>query len=195
MLCWRSQSGGVPVIPACLEGWTPRGEFQLVHRETGKGHVVGVGHPLVWREPREWFDVEDGWAVALVPGVPFDPRAISRSQAWADVETVEDIDSRRWLAPKIRRKGGGRAFRHKYGRNWLPSLTPEQTRAEEIAKAAVEAIDQDTPISVACQWAAELLSITHHVTPEALAALSLVDDLLAIEVLRVASALEVSRGD
>jgi hypothetical protein len=192
MLAWKSQSGGVPVVPACLEAWEPRGDAQLVHRDLGHGaHAVGVGDPLVWNPPRQWAELEDGWKVALVPGSPFDPRLLARVQGWADVVPVEDMHRRTWLAPLIRRKGGGRAFRVAYGRNWLPALTPEQTRAEEICAAALEAADQDTPMSVACQWAAELLSMSHHITPEVLAALALVDETLTLNVLRVSASLEI----
>jgi hypothetical protein len=197
MLVWKSQSGGVPVVPACLEGWEPRAGAQLVHRETGTGHVVGIGDPLVWTEPRKdaWQDVGDGWCVSLVPGTKFEPRLLARLQGWADVVEVLDMHRRTWVAPAIRKRGGGRAFRVAYGRNWLPSLSPEQTRAEEICAAALEAKDQDTPMAVACQWAAELLSMSHHVTPEALAALSLIDDTLAVEVLRLSASIEIEAAN
>jgi hypothetical protein len=192
MLAWKTVSGGVPVVPACLEGWEPRGGAQLVHRDLGNGqHVVGVGDPIVWNAPRHWDELSDGWSAALVPGVPFEPRLLARIQGWADVAAVEDMHRRTWLAPLIRRKGGGRAFRVSYGRNWLPSLTAEQIRAEEICAAALEAAEQDTPMAVACQWAAELLSMSHHVTPDVLAALALIDETLAINVLRVSASLEI----
>lgn len=191
MLAWRTQSGGVPAVPACLEGWEPRGDAQLVHRETDKGHIVYVGDPLVWNQPRLWQEAEEGWEVALVPGVPFQPALLARVQGWAGVSEVQDMHRRTWLCPMIRRPGGGRAFQVAYGRNWLPALTPEQTRAEEICAAALEAANQDTPMAVACQWAAELLSLTHHVTPAALACAALIDDTLAVEVLRVAASLSV----
>lgn len=191
MLVWRSLSGGVPVIPAALDGWEPRPGSQLVHRETDKGHVVGIGDPLVWSPPRRWEDLDDGWSVAVMPGAPFDPRALARMQGWADVAPVQDMHRRTWFAPLIRRPGGGRAFRVSYGRNWLPALTHDQARAEEICAAALNAAGSETPMAVACQWAAELLAMTHHVTPDALAALALVDETLAVEVLRVSAALAI----
>jgi hypothetical protein len=46
-------------------------------------------------------------------------------------------------------------------------------------------------MAVACQWAAELLALTHHLTPEAIAAAALMDDTLAVEVLRVAAHLDI----
>ncbi len=195
MLAWRSKSGGVPIVPVALDGWEPRGaNAQLVHRESEGGHIVGVGDPLIWNNPRRWELLSDNWSVALVPGVPFEPRLLTRLQGWADVAEVQDMQRRTWHAPCIRRKGGGRAFRVAYGRDWLPALTPEQERAEAICAAVVEAIEQETPMSVACQWAAELLSLTHHVTPEALAAVALIDDTLALEVLRVAANLEIEKA-
>lgn len=196
MLVWRSKSGGVPVVPACLSDWEPRGHngAQLVHRETDAGHVVGVGDPLVWQPPRKWFDVEDGWQVAMVPGVKFEPRWLVRAQGWADVEEATDMHGRTWLAPKIRSPGGRRAFRVAYGRDWLPALSDEQRRAEEICEAAVNAAGADTPMSVACQWAAELLCMAMHATPIALAVLALVDDVLAVETLRLSASLEIERG-
>ncbi len=191
MLAWRTQSGGVPAVPACLDGWEPRGGAQLVHRETDKGHVVYVGDPLVWATPRTWSDVGEGWQVALVPGTKLDPRLLVRAQGWADMAEAQDMHRRVWFAPLIRKPGGGRAFRVAYGRDWLPALSSEQTRAEEICSAALGAADQDTPMAVACQWAAELLSMSHHVTPEALAAAALIDDTLAVDVLRLAASLQI----
>jgi hypothetical protein len=191
MLAWRTQSGGVPTVPACLSGWEPRGDAQLVHRETDKGHVVYVGEPLVWNQPRTWQEAEEGWEVAVIPGVPFDPRLLARVQGWAGVAEIQDMHRRTWLCPLIREPGGRRAFQVAYGRNWLPALTPEQSRAEEICRAALDATNQDTPMSVICQWAAELLSLTHHTTPAALAAAAVVDGILALETLRVAASIQV----
>jgi hypothetical protein len=194
MICWRTQSGGVPAVPACLEAWEPRAGAQLVHRETDKGHVVYVGDPVIWTPPRAWHEAEEGWQVGAMPGITFEPRLLTRVQGWVDVGEAQDMHRRIWLAPHIRRPGGGRAFRVAYGRNWLPSLTPDQARSEEICAAAVDAANQDTPMAIACQWAAELLSMTHHVTPDVLAALALVDDALAVATLRVALSLEVETG-
>ncbi len=191
MLVWKTQSGGVPVVPACLEGWGPRDGAALVHREIADGHVVGIGDPLVWNQPRRWEDVGDGWSVALVPGTVLEPRYLTRLQGWADVGAVRDMHGRIWHAPVIRRVGGGRAFRVAYGRDWLPALTPEQARAEEIVAAALDAANQDTPMAVACQWAAELLSMTNHITPAALAATALMDETLAVGVVQMATSLQV----
>lgn len=190
MLAWRTQSGGIPVVPACLADFEAREDVALVHRETSGGHIVGVGDPLIWADPRKWEQVGDGWSVALLPG-QFEPRYLARVQGWVDVVEVKDMHGRAWFAPQIRRQGGGRAFRVSYGRDWLPALTPDQTRAELIVASAINASEQDTPMSVACQWAAELLSLTHHITPEALAAIAVLDDTLAVEVIRVATGLEV----
>lgn len=196
MLVWKSVSGGVPVVPDCLQGWEPRAGAQLVHRETTSGHVVGVGDPLIWTEPaaRAWADVGDGWQVALVPGTVFEPRLLTRVQGWADVGEVQDTHRRAWHAPKIRRPGGGRAFRCAYGRDWLPALTAEQIRAEEIVAAALEAANQDTPMAVACQWAAELLTMATHISVPAISALALMDETLACGTLALSASLEIEGG-
>ncbi len=191
MIAWRTKSGGVPAVPACLEGWEPRGGASLVHRETDKGHVVYVGDPLVWNQPRSWSEAGESWEVALVPGLKLDPRPLVRSQGWADMLEVQDMHGRSWFTPLIRKPGGGRAFRVAYGRDWLPSLSADQARAEEICRAALDAAEQETPMAVACQWAAELLALTHHLTPEAIAAAALMDDTLAVEVLRVSASLQI----
>lgn len=192
MIVWRnSYLGGQPAVPPCLEGWEPRGDFQLVHRDTAEGHVVGVGDPLVWSPPRRWQSVADGWEVSIVPGAKISPSALARVQIWCDVSAVEDLQRRPWFAPSIRRKGGGRAFRVAYGRDWLPELTPDQRRAEEICAAVQDAIGQETPMTVACQWAAELLTMTHHLTTEAFAALALLDEPLVVGTLKISAALEI----
>jgi hypothetical protein len=126
----------------------------------------------------------------------FLPAAIERAQGWFDTESVDDLRGRRWSAPVILTREGSRAFRVTYGPTWLPDLTPEQDRAEKIAQAArVEILkayaghDADLEMATACQWAAELLALTHHLTPGVLGVLGLMDDGLAMGVLRVATSL------
>ncbi len=40
MLAWLTKSGGIPVVPTCLEGWQPRPGYTVVHRDLADGHLV-----------------------------------------------------------------------------------------------------------------------------------------------------------
>lgn len=194
MIAWLSNSGGVPVVPACLDGWAARDGHAIVHVDlAGTSHMVGVGDALAFPTPRRWADLDGGWKVGL-NSPRFDPRALVRSQGWADLNIARDMHGREWYVPVVRSAKGGRAYRVAYGRDWLPELTPEQARADEISEAAVSAIlgGGEFGMSVACQWAAELLSMAAHITPEVIAALVLMDDTLTVDVLTKSLNLELS---
>ena len=191
-----SAQNGTPTVPLCLAGWEPRPGYALCHRESPAGHLVGVGDPLIFDLPRRLHDAGEGWKVGLNEGAKFVPAALLRAQAWYDTKTVTDLSARAWAAPVILTPGGTRAFRVSYGTDWLPSLTPEQARAHEIATAArTELIrasqdeDGDMDMRAMCQWAAELLAITHHITPRIVGALALLDDALAAGVVSAATSI------
>ncbi len=193
MLAWLTKSGGIPVVPVCLEGWQPRPGFAVVHKEQSDGtHVVGIGDPLIFPVPRTSADLGSGWQVAQNT-TDFDPLGTERQITWADTTYVRDLKGRNWLVPVIQTAEGLRAFRVAYGAAWLPLLTAEQTRAEEICTAARSAFVSGAPMAVACQWAAELLCLTHHLTPEVVAALGLLDDVLVVGVLQAACSRELGK--
>ncbi len=196
MLAYLTQSGGLPVVPESLCEWLPRPGYALCHSDLADGlHMVGVGDPIVFSAPRLWHDLADGWRVGLTPGAPFNPGALTRGQLWCDTVTVCDLKDRPWQVPRIRDSEGRRAFRVAYGRDWLPALTPEQARCEEIADAATHALAAgDTPMSVGCQWAAELLAAANHISVEALAVLNLIDDRLVLGTISSALSRDVEKG-
>src|SRR4051812_122998 len=111
MLAWLTKSGGIPVVPLCLDGWQPRPRYALVHRECADGgHLVGIGDPLCFNRPRTMVEIADGWSVAR--NMPeFDPAALAREITWADTTYVRDLAGRHWLAPTIQNADGIRAFR------------------------------------------------------------------------------------
>ena len=189
MILYR-QATAQPVVPAWLED-----AEGVVHRCTEAGGVVGIGDPLYFNPPeRGWKPIGDGWETALVGKL--DPALLTRRQRFYDLRPVEDLTGRQWMAPVILREDGERAFRFAYGADWLPALTPEQERAEAIAKAARAGImggGDGVPWQAACQWAAELLCLTAHITPMAFAAHALVDDMLVPSVLSAATSLTLRK--
>lgn len=185
-----------PVTPEWLDGWTPVAGHSVCHRDTGKGHIVGVAEPILFSPPLRWFDVDQDWEGAFRG--PLNHGVLARAQLWCDVRPALDLAERCWMAPVILTEEGGRAFRCSYGPSWLPELTPAQDRAEKIAKAARDALDGGgVDMAVACQWAAELLCITYHLHVNVISNLALLDDRLVPEVLSAASgrSLEVARGN
>ncbi len=176
--------------PPWLEGWEPsRPGVALCHRDSEGGHLVGVCDELVFKPAKRWFPVGDtGWEVGLVPGATFEPGDLARAGVlWCDARAVADLKGRRWNAPRILNDRGERDFRIAYGPDWLPALTDEQERALTICKTAREEMlregESQLEMRVACQWVAELLSLTHHLCPAVFAVLGLLDDLLVPETL------------
>lgn len=159
----------------------------------------GIGDPwLCGPQTRAvWHDLDDGWRVCLVGG-QVEPERLGRVQRWCDLAPAVDLVGRQWGAPVILASDGTPIYRVRYGKDFLPAKTPEQNRAEKIAMAAREAIISGAlasmDMSVACQWAAELQATTKHVTPEAIGALGLMDDALALSTLSVAVTLPLVRA-
>ncbi len=189
---------GAPRVPPWLADFKPPGSslVQLCRRETRHGHLVGIGNPLLFAEPpvETFCDLDDGWRVAQVGDV--DPLQILRRQEWCRSRRVESLDGRRWQPPEILDADGERCFLVAYaGRDFLPRLTPTQERCEEVAKVARQMILGGGGIDMqpACRWAAVLLSATHHVSPECLAELGLIDDRVAVGTLEAATSLTLKR--
>lgn len=174
----------------------------LQRRDGVDGRWWGIGDGyLVGPQDRPFLQLDDGWRVTLLDG--FDPRTIARAQHWCPTRPVADLQGRVWFAPELLNQHGERIFRVSYGEDFLPALTPEQKRAQEIADAARQALitaakeaandDQRTgsglPVSVAGRWAAELLALVNHVSVPVLGKLGLLDDALIGGVLLLATGL------
>ncbi|MBA3622961.1 MAG: hypothetical protein H0W48_00525 [Methylibium sp.] len=188
-----------PVTPAWLDGYEPPhgASLGVCHRDTLRGHLVGIGDPMIFDcPPAETFcDLDQGWSVAAVGRV--EPWQIRRDQRWARTVTVEGIAGQTWQAPVILDAEGGRSFLVAYGgRDFLPMLTLEQRRCQEVADAARASLLTEGGIEMgpaACRWAAVLLAATHHITADAIAALGLLDDRLVVEVLAAATGLNLTK--
>ncbi len=158
--------------------------------------MCGIGDPLLFAEPprADWHAVGEGWDACLNGDVQ--PDGLLRSQRTYDLQSVMDLESRTWLAPVILTVGGDRAFRVAYGVDWLPALTIGQQRALAIAQEARTALLADggeVSEAMVCQWAAELLSLTHYIVPAVFARFALMDSVLAVGTLAVATALPLKR--
>lgn len=152
------------------------------HRD---GALWGIGDPMgLYVEGGKWFDLADDYRVSGSQ----DPREIARASAWYDRALAVDGSGQWWSVPRILNANGTRAFRVRYGADWMPALSPEQVRAEAIAKEARAALTGggDLSVPVACQWSAEMLSIASHITPEIIAAMGIMDDVLMAQVLALA---------
>jgi hypothetical protein len=155
----------------------------------------GVGSPWLVGEhaDRKWHSLADGWHCCMVDGP--EPELLQRNQRWCDTDRAVDLGGNQWLAPRLLSEDGTAIYRVSYGADWLPSLTPEQYRADDVAKAARAALlvnKEGGPAPdqrAVCQWAAELLCVTHHLDTSVIAALSLLDDALVLTTLSAACGL------
>jgi hypothetical protein len=158
----------------------------------------GIGDPWLCgpQERSVWHTLDDGWRVCLVGGHP-NPEILNRAQRWCDLSDAFDLAGNCWAAPIILSEDGTPIYRVRYGKDFLPAKTPEQSRAEKVAKAASEAIKSgamaEIDMAIACQWAAELQSSVRHITPEVLGVLGFMDDALVLSTLAVATSLPLRR--
>jgi hypothetical protein len=162
------------------------GAADLVSRSDSAGTLWAIGDPLLVGPQRSWIDIADGWDGCVLP--PLDPAILVRRQLVETYEMAEckDLSGRRWFVPILLDESGRRAFRVQRGRDWLPALTPEQDRCLAIAHEIRDC--SELPVEIACQYAAECISLANHVSPLVMAALGLMDDCLAIgSVIAVAS--------
>lgn len=194
-IVYLTKTGTGAACPPWLSDWTPRpGRASLCHRDCEDGHLVGVCEDVVFKPANRWHEIDSDWSVGRVSGSKVNQDALIRDILWCDIQAVRDLKDNVWAAPVILTAGGSRAFRTAYGTDWLPALTEDQERAERIAEAArdefLRAEGSSLEMPVACQWAAELLSITYHLHPRAIAALAILDERLVVEVLKAGCGIE-----
>lgn len=184
----KPREDGAP--PAWLEG-AP----DLQRRDGPDKRWWGIGSgALVGDQPTaKWAPLGGGLRAVVLKG--FDPRALAINQQWCPVTLAADLQGRVWSVGCVLSQSGDRQFRTAYGPDFLPALTPEQTKAEAVAKAARSALiasvadNTGLPMQLACRWAAELLATVNHISIDAIAALGLLDDALVAAVLYSASGL------
>jgi hypothetical protein len=162
------------------------GAADLNCRESDAGTLWGIGDGYLLGPQPVWRDLGDGYAVGGTVDAT-DPVSLRRSQLWADCAEVPDLHARMWSVPSIIGLDGCRRFRVAYGAGYLPSLTPEQYRALDIANAAREAAAADSlPMEIAAQYAAELLCMSTHLSVEVVQAMTMLDDVLILGVINTA---------
>jgi hypothetical protein len=167
------------------------GAADLQHTTCADGDLWGIGDAALLGNDGPWIALPDGYSV----GGEVDPAEIRKPQAWSDTASAIDGEGRWWSVPALLSARGGRNFRVAYGLDWMPSLTAEQARLEQIAQSARQALTtgEDVPMPVACQWAAELLAAMHYVSPQVLAAMRCLDDMLVAQALAIASGVAIVR--
>jgi hypothetical protein len=178
-----------PQPPPWLEG-----AANLNRRPARDGELWACGDTLYLTDAGPWRDIGDGYAVA---GPVADTEAYRRAECWADFDDVPDLRGHMWSVPRVMDAAGERLFRVSYGPDFLPELTPQQSRMLEVAKAARDALTagqqgtQDVDMRLACQWAAELLCVGYHLSVKSVAGLGILDDALVIGALSLAVGADV----
>lgn len=166
----------------------------LQRRTDPHGVLWACGDAYLLGAEGAWAAIGDGYEVAGPADNHDDYLSVP---PWVSTAPVEDITGRIWEVPRILDVAGERAFRVNYGADFLPSLTPQQYRLTEVAKAARDAViaatngTQDVGVQAACRWSAEFLTTTYCLPVDAIARLSILDDMLAVGVLSAAIGVQV----
>jgi hypothetical protein len=176
--------------PAWLDG-----ARDLQRRDGHQRRWWGIGSGVfVGEQPdAKWVPIGGGIKAAILKG--FDPSALAIDQQWCPTTFASDLKGRSWVVPCVLSSSGDRQFRTSYGPDFLPALTPEQAKAEAVAKAAraalVASVADNTglPMQLACRWSAELLATVNHISVDVVAGLGLLDDALVAATLYAASGL------
>lgn len=173
--------------PPWLEGAV---DLQEANDRTGKARWWGIGNAHLVGERDDWISLDDGWQVAVAG--PINPQQFRRSLRWCRTVNVEDTQGRLWTAPVITDAKGVRLILAAYGADFLPALNAAQQRAWDVAQAARDHLravqeieDGALDMSLCARWAAEYLSLTHHISPEVLTAIpsaAMLDQALALRV-------------
>lgn len=176
-------------------------DLQCREHSTPSLRYWGIGPAYLLGEQDAWIDLDDGWQVA--ESIDFDPIVLVHQKRWCQIEPLQDLEDRTWYAPRILADNGGRMIIASYGGDdFRPILTPVQQRAESIANAAREALQANQAVdpavatapldmSIGARWAAELLSMVNHITPQVLARCHFLDEGLILQVLELATGLHL----
>jgi len=159
------------------------------------GYFFGIGPHYLCGYPKGHpgiVSLDNGWSAAVIGAV--DPFFIQREIIGLPIVCVEDISSRIWQIPMILNADGSRAFPVRYGQNWKPVLTEQQTQLVEFAREARNLmprllagnnVEREELMPVACSYAAAAIAYANHISPEALEKLNLIDTSLVAGVLTV----------
>lgn len=184
-------------VPSEIDGFVDLSGTELaVCHSFGDFHIVGICDPLLWRPPADdaaWVDGPEGWQVIADDRHPV-AGMILRSGSWCQVLLVTGADGKPWAAPSILSASGARAFPVRYvGREFLPTPNAVQANATTIATEArtlLSGSQSSIDSGILLPWAAWLLSLTTHLSVDTIAVLGLLDEHLALRLVRSAAGLD-----
>jgi hypothetical protein len=140
--------------------------------------------------------VDESWGVAAVGDGPLDTARLVRARPGLPTVGVPDARGRRWLAPALRDGDGTLLIALGWGRDEQGRLArqPEPWQAPllhaaDLARAELDAgrLGSADEAAVLAELALPLLCATHCLSPAVVLATGLMDDRLAINLLRVAA--------
>lgn len=155
----------------------------------GYAFAIGSGWGLS-EPPSDAVALVGGW-VAWLAG-ELNPLSLVRKSSQFQTMPVLDSGDRCWWLPLICNRRGERAFDVKYGKDWLPHLSQEQTRLLGFATAArgfyaaklalSTELEEGEEINLiapeTAEWVASALCAVNHLTVEVIQELSLLDGFL-----------------
>ena len=178
MLYYRTHASRPEHRPPELDGWAPGvGGFSLDANTVGDYRVIGLCQPLGYQPPEDgWHPSVTGWEVAKTGDFPW--MALANPACKWKVG-VREVDGEKWLCPMVLTSEGHRAFSVVYGGpEFMPILTQQQKDmvdlANEIRGGFASGTWPDMPIRA--RWAARLMSLPYHLSPQTVGALGLLSE-------------------
>lgn len=162
------------------------------------GYAFGIGPSYLLGQRTGAVMLSNGWSVWINGSI--DVPRLRRDVRWCNLAPAEDIAGNAWAAPAILDGSGERGFRVKYGPTFRPALTAEQDAAMILSREARALLinlyhakkdPTEDEQAAMCAWAADLLSIANHITPEVLGMLQILDDSLVTAVLAAATSADL----
>jgi hypothetical protein len=151
------------------------------------GCFFGIGPAYLCGFPiNNGVEIEGGWRVSVEGAI--DPFMLRREMIGQPTVQILNMDGVPWACPIILREDGTRAFPVRYGKDWKPIISQEQSKLWDFAKEARNFLprliggtnaDREELMPVACEYSAYALAYANHISVDAIRTLGIVDTVLA----------------
>lgn len=166
------------------------GGKSLVRRTDKDGFLYGMGQACFLGNKNNVVQLSDGWTAWINGGV--EPLNLVRDNTWLRKTMVRDLNGDLWFTSVVLNTEGKRDFKVKYGADFKPSLTVEQSSllnrantVREMFSAAMSSEsepDEDERAAFAFH-AAHFIAAANHITVEVISKLGLSDEDMVLQTI------------